>query len=221
MRRQQSKDVRNLSKQSQNEQVRVLTALLKVRLSKKRFQHSVNVARAAFTLAEKWGGTDKDRAYLAGLLHDCCKELPYPEQETLMLEGPFPVSPDEWKCKPVWHGIAAAAYMHTDLGIDDAEILSAARWHTVGHAGMTRLEEIVYMADLISAERTYRDVDRFRKLAMSDLDKAMLAALQFAIESVTRKENPLPLSTVEAYNYYLAKIAARAEQKAKNPERKK
>jgi len=209
-----------LSKQSQNEQVRVLTALLKVRLSKKRFQHSLNVARAAFMLAEKWGA-DPQRAYIAGLLHDCCKELPYPEQEALMREGPFPVSPDEWKCKPVWHGIAAASYMHTELGIDDAEILSAARWHTVGHAGMTKLEEIVYMADLISADRTYRDVERFRKMAQNDLDKAMLAAFQFAIESVTKKENPLPLSTVEAYNYYLAKLAARAEQKAKNPDRKK
>ena len=209
-----------MSKESQNEQVRVLTALLKVRLSKKRYQHSVNVARASFMLAEKWGA-DPQRAYIAGLLHDCCKELPYPDQETLMREGPFPVSPDEWKCKPVWHGIAAASYMHTELGIDDAEILSAARWHTVGHAGMTRLEEIVYMADLISADRTYRDVERFRKMAQNDLDKAMFAAFQYAIESVTKKENPLPLSTVEAYNYYLAKLAARAEQKVKNPERKK
>ena len=209
-----------MGKAGQSEQIRAFSALLKARLSKKRFVHSVNVARAAYLLAERWGA-DPDRAYLAGLLHDCCKELPFEEQEELMREGPFLVSPDEWKCKPVWHGIAAASYMHAELGIDDAEVLSAARWHTVGHANMTKLEEIVYMADLISADRTYRDVERFRKMAQSDLDKALLCAFEYAIESVMKKETPLPVSTVEAYNFYLAKIAAKPEQKTKVPEKKK
>ena len=203
-----------MGKAEQNEQVRTLTALLKVRLSKKRFTHSVNVARASHMLAERWGA-DPDKAYLAGLLHDCCKELPFPEQEKLMRSGPFPVSGTEWRCKPVWHGVAAASYMHSELGIKDAEVLSAARWHTVGHANMTRLEEIVYMADLISADRTYRDVDRLRKMAQNDLDKAMLFAFEFAIESVLKKGTPIPVSTVEAYNYYLERTAEKAEQKLK------
>lgn len=202
-----------MSKESQNEQVRAFTALLKARLSKKRFTHSVNVARAAYALAERWCA-DPEKAYLAGLLHDCCKEQPFPEQEELMRGGPFVVSDTEWLCKPVWHGIAAASYMHAELGIDDMEILSAARWHTVGHANMTRLEEIVYMADLISADRTYRDVERFRKMAQTDLEKAMLCAFEYAIESVMKKETPLPVSTVEAYNFYLAKIARRTEDKS-------
>ncbi len=203
-----------MGKAAQNDKIRTLTALLKVRLSKKRFTHSVNVARAAWELAEKWGA-DPARAYLAGLLHDCCKELPFPEQHALMMSGPFPVSDAEWYAKPVWHGIAAAAYMHEELGIDDPEVLSAARWHTVGHANMTRLEEIVYMADLISAERSYRDVDRFRKLAHTDLQRAMLEAFSWAIDSVIRKGNPLPVCTVEAYNYYLAVCAEKDRQKAK------
>ena len=193
-----------MSKASQNEEVRSITVLLKARLSKKRFTHSVHVARAAFALAERWGA-DPQKAYLAGLLHDCCKELPFPEQEELMRGGPFEVSEIEWLSKPVWHGIAAASYMHAELGIDDMDILAAARWHTVGHAGMSRLEEIVYMADLISAERTYRDVDHFRKLAHTDLDQAMLEAFQYAITSLLKKGNPMPVCTAEAYNYYLTK----------------
>ena len=213
-----------MSKASQNEEVRSITVLLKARLSKKRFTHSVNVARAAFALAERWGA-DPQKAYLAGLLHDCCKELPFPEQEELMRGGPFVVSDVEWRCKPVWHGIAAASFMHAELGISDMEILGAARWHTVGRSNMTRLEEIVYMADLISADRTYRDVDRFRKMAQNDLDKALLCAFEYAVESVLKKETPLPVSTVEAYNFYLAKIARRSEEKSegkpKTAERRK
>ena len=38
--------------------------LLKERLSKKRFQHSMNVAEECFRLAEKFGA-DKQRCYLA------------------------------------------------------------------------------------------------------------------------------------------------------------
>ena len=129
-----------------------------------------------------------------------------------MRSGPFPVSGTEWRCKPVWHGIAAASYMHTELGIEDPQVLGAARWHTVGRANMTRLEEIVYMADLISADRTYRDVERFRKMAQNDLDKAMLCAFEYAIESVLKKGTPLPVSTVEAYNYYLERVAAKAKK---------
>ena len=200
-----------MGKVDQNEQIRVYTALLKVRLSKKRFTHSVNVARTSHMLAERWGA-DPDKAYIAGLLHDCCKELPYPDQEELMRSGPFTVSDAEWHCKPVWHGVAAASFMHAELGIEDQEILSAARWHTVAHANMTKLEEIVYIADLISADRTYRDVDRFRKMAQTDLQKTMLCALEYAIDSVLRKENPIPVSTVEAYNHYLYLLS---EQKPK------
>ncbi|MBQ4345645.1 MAG: HD domain-containing protein, partial [Oscillospiraceae bacterium] len=66
------------------------TALLRARLSKKRFVHSVNVAESARELAVRWNA-DPDWAYLAGLLHDCCKELPAEEQEALMRSGSFDV----------------------------------------------------------------------------------------------------------------------------------
>ena len=69
------------------------------------------------------------------------------------------------------------------------------------------------MADLISADRTYSDVDRFRKLARNDLNKALLCAFQYAIESVIRKGTPLPISTVEAYNYYLKLVPAEGKKK--------
>ena len=47
--------------------------LLKSRLSKKRFNHSMNVAEACYDLAEKYGG-DSEKMCVAGLLHDVLKE---------------------------------------------------------------------------------------------------------------------------------------------------
>lgn len=88
-------------------------------------------------------------------------------------------------------------------GIDDEEILAGIRFHTIGCAKMTLLEKIVYLGDMISAERSYKDVDRFRKICHSDLDRAMAVALAYNIMEVCRKCGYIPHYTFEAYNYYL------------------
>ena len=67
---------------------------------------------------------------------------------------------------------------------------------------MTRLEEIVYLGDLVSADRSYKDVEKMRKLVHSDLNKAMLEAFAFSIKNVVKKSGMIPLCTVEGYNFY-------------------
>ena len=51
-----------------------IKTLLHSRLSKKRYNHSLNVAAEARKLAFRYG-VDPDRAYAAGLLHDICKKI--------------------------------------------------------------------------------------------------------------------------------------------------
>ena len=53
----------------------IYNSVLKKKLSKNRYIHSVNVANQAKELAEKYD-EDCEKAYLAGLLHDICKEMP-------------------------------------------------------------------------------------------------------------------------------------------------
>ena len=67
---------------------------------------------------------------------------------------------------------------------------------------MSRLEEIVYIADLTSAERDYKDVDKMRRYSRQSIEKAMLEALTFSIESVMKKGSLIPVNTTEAYNFY-------------------
>ena len=67
---------------------------------------------------------------------------------------------------------------------------------------MTRLEEIVYLGDLVSADRSYKDVDKMRKAVYSDLNGAMLEAFNFSIKNVVKKGGLLPVCTVEGYNFY-------------------
>ena len=58
------------------------------------------------------------------------------------------------------HGPVAAVWAEKELGITDRSILDAIRYHTTGRAGMSRLEMVVYLADLIEPGRRYPGVDR-------------------------------------------------------------
>lgn len=183
-------------------QVKDKVAFLEQRLSRKRFQHSCNVARAAKQLAQQYGA-DMEKAYFAGLMHDICKEAPYEEQKRMVLAGDFAPDAAELHTKKLWHGIAGAYFLQTEFGIDDQDVLMAVRFHTVGRAGMSLLEEIVYMADMISEERDYKGVNRMRRLAHENLQAAMQEALREAAASVLKKGGLLPIYTVQAYNSYL------------------
>ena len=174
---------------------------LKEQLSSKRYSHSVNVAEECRKLAKQYG-EDPEKAYFAGLLHDVCKEIPDAQQKELVLKSGFAVCREELETRSLWHAIAGAYFIKSDFGIVDIDIINSIRFHTVGRAGMTRLEEIVYLGDLISADRDYKDVDKMRRLAYSDLNAAMLEAFAFAVKSVVKKGGLVPLCTAEGYNFY-------------------
>lgn len=176
--------------------------LIRERLSKKRFTHSMNVAEACYDLAERFGA-DKKRCYLAGLLHDIMKEDTPERQKQMTVESGLRPDPAEVDTPALWHAVAGAAYVRDRLGITDEEILTGIRFHTIGCAKMTALEKIVYLGDMISAERSYKDVDRFRKICRGGLDKAMAVALAYNIMDICRKCGHIPHYTFEAYNYYL------------------
>ncbi|MCD7891712.1 MAG: bis(5'-nucleosyl)-tetraphosphatase (symmetrical) YqeK [Ruminococcus sp.] len=186
---------------------------LKDNLSLKRYNHSLNVASECRRLAMIYG-EDPDKAYFAGLLHDICKELPPEKQKELVLESGFSVCREELETHSLWHGIAGAYFIKSNFGIEDIDIVNAVRFHTVGRAGMSRLEEIVYLGDLISADRTYKDVDKMRKLSYSNLNKAMLEAFAFSVKSVVKKSCLIPLCTAEGYNFYMR--VCREEKKMLN-----
>lgn len=190
---------------------------LEKNLSAKRYEHSLNVAAECRKLAEKYG-EDPEKAYFAGLLHDICKELSGEEQLALVHESErdFAVCREELETRSLWHGIAGAYFIKTKFGIEDIDILNAVRFHTVGRAGMSRLEEIVYLGDLVSAERDYKDVDKMRKIVYTDIDEAMLAALVFSVKSVIKKGGVIPPCTTEAYNFYTRICSGHSKQEKRS-----
>ena len=153
-----------------------LRLIAKGRMSEYRYVHTVNVAVRAAELAKIYGENEY-RAYRAGLLHDICKEIPKPELLALIerYEPDFAERAPEWHESPaLWHSRAGALYAEHELKERDPDILNAVRYHTSGRAGMSMLEEIIYLADLTSAERDYPDVEVVRKLSERDIGEAML-----------------------------------------------
>ena len=188
---------------------------LKANLSAKRYNHSLNVAAECKKLALKYN-EDPDKAYFAGLVHDICKELPDSELKKLVDECSFTVCREELETRSLWHAIAGASFIKQEFGVEDIDILNSVRFHTVGRAGMSRLEEIVYLGDLISADRDYKDVERMRKLSYMSLNEAMLEAFSYSIKSVVKKGGLVPICTAEGYNFY---SRLHREERSSNPKR--
>lgn len=169
--------------------------ILDEKLNERRRFHSECVSEAAGELAEFYGASI-EKARLAGLLHDVMKNAPVNEQLEY-LQGATRL---ELMNKKVWHQITGEAFLRENGIIDDDEILGAVRWHTTGRAGMTLLEKIIYVADFISADRDYKDVEVVRRLAYISLEHAILYTTRYTIDKLAAGDMLLHPATVECYN---------------------
>ncbi len=167
--------------------------MAKSTLSAKRYQHTVNVKKMAVKLAKKYGA-DPEKAALAAYLHDLAKEKPKEELLQIMRENAIMANNAEQRPAPVWHGVCAAILAKTRWGVDDPEILDAVVCHTTGRPGMTKLDKILFLADMTSAERNWPGVEKLRQLEMQDLDAGMREGLRQTIEFVDasgKKADPM------------------------------
>ena len=185
--------------------------LVKGRLSEKRYQHTLNVKKMAVKLARRYG-VQEEKAALAALLHDAAKEIPKEEMKALMAQYPQYAEGGESRPVPVWHGVCAAILARTEWGVTDEAVLSAIACHTAGKPGMTKLDKVVYLADMTSKERDWPGVNKLRKLEMKDLDAAMLAALKQTNDFVLSQDKPLDPMSKAAYDDILAQVEARSRK---------
>ena len=155
-------------------------------LSPKRFQHTMNVKKLAVRMAQHYG-VDTEKAALAAILHDSAKELPRTELLQIMQDNAIIKKGTQNRPEPVWHGICAAILAKTQWNVRDEEILSAIACHTTGKENMSKLDKILFLADMTSAERDYPGVEELRSLEMRNLDKAMIQALKMTISFVEQK----------------------------------
>src|SRR5690554_4897548 len=120
--------------------------LIKARLSKERFDHSLGVAQIAWDLA-LINGVDENKAYLTGILHDYAKELTNSDLIDIGKRYSLILDEAELLEPQLLHGPVGSVLIQRELGINDKEILNAVRYHTTGCNEMTKLAQIIYIAD--------------------------------------------------------------------------
>lgn len=141
-------------------------------LKRKRLLHTLNVAILAVKYAVLHN-VNPDKALIAGVLHDCAKELSKEMQSKMSMEYGGPM----FDVDKLWHGPAGAKYAQEELGISDKEILDAIMYHTTARSGMTDLDKIIYLADKLEPARTYADLDPIRQATERDLNEGMILCM--------------------------------------------
>ena len=169
-----------------------------------RFIHSLNVAKSAVELAERFGADEK-KAYTAGLLHDVLKDKSPEELLEFLDENGVALTDVERSNHKLYHAIAGAVYVEKVLGVTDKDIINAIRYHTTGRKSMSLLEKVIYIADFISDDRNYDGVERMREKAKISLEKAMEEGLQFSITELSERLLPIHPDSIDAYNEIVMK----------------
>lgn len=174
-------------------------------IDERRLNHSINVSRYAAKLAKHYGG-DIEKAELAGLVHDCAKNLSL--DQALKLGKKYNFEPDTiTRINPVLLHAPIGAFLAKELfDIQDTEILDAITWHTTGRENMSLLDKIICLADLIEEGRSYKGVEKIRELAFIDINRALLLGMEMSIKYVLEKGILLHPKTIEARNALLLEI---------------
>ncbi|MBB6636166.1 bis(5'-nucleosyl)-tetraphosphatase (symmetrical) YqeK [Cohnella thailandensis] len=173
-------------------------------MPEKRWRHVQGVVDTAVELAERFGG-DKDKAWLAALLHDYTKAWATDRMEKLIREEDLPKELLEHD-KELWHAHVGAWVVRREHGIDDEEVLDAIRYHTSGRERMTLLDKIVCLADYIEPGRDFPGVNRIRELAQNNLEEALLAGFDGTIKLLVDQGKRIFPLTVLARNDLLLTI---------------
>lgn len=176
--------------------------LVKEKLPKKRYKHSLRVAETAVKLAEIYDG-DKDKAELAGVLHDYCK---YDDLSTMyQVVRQYELETDLLSYGgEILHGPVCSAIMENDFDVKDEEVLLAIKYHTTGRQQMTKTEKLVFIADYIEPGRKTPGVEEIRDMAYNQgsLDKTIYEISKRTVLFLIQKDITVYGATIACLNYY-------------------
>lgn len=174
--------------------------ILRKRIGRRRFLHSIGTMHVAVALAHRCG-EDLERAAAAGLYHDCGRLKTLEEVAEEMRKRRIEV-PAEFRDYPkLWHSILSAGMAKVDFGIEDEGVLRAIRIHSTGDGGMTRLDRILFIADYTEPTRRFDGLNELREWVHRDLDEAFNRVIEMKlghIKGLGRPLHPMSARAIEA-----------------------
>ncbi len=175
---------------------------LKKKLSNHRYRHTMGVAYTCACLAMSYQA-DVNQAYLAGLLHDCAKHYEDSSMLEKCIDNNIDITEFEKEHAYLLHAKLGAYYCHEKYNINDIDIINAVRYHTTGHADMTLLEKIVFVADYIEPGRDKAaNLDEIRMISFKDIDMAVYMIARDTLIYLNDAGRDIDTTTNETYEFY-------------------
>lgn len=187
---------------------------LKQNLSHRRYEHSLNVSMTAERLAKLYG-CDIYKAKLAGMVHDCAREMDKEILIRYIKEEGIAADDITLSVRELLHGPAAVHICRSIFDIQDEDVLNAVRYHTTGKENMSILEKIIYISDFIEPRRNFEGVEELRRLAEKNIDKTLLKALDLSIEYVISRKGLIHTDTVLSRNFVLRGLLNKSRDDSK------
>ena len=166
----------------------------------KRLAHIKGCEEEAARLANRWGA-DEERMRKAAILHDCTKYFSVQEHLDICDKYGVELCRLERDTDKLLHAKSGAALAKYVFGMDDG-IFNAILYHTTARAGMSLEEKILYVADYMEPCRAFPEVGELRRLAYTDLDRAVGMGTSLAVQEMLQRDKELHHDTREAYECY-------------------
>lgn len=163
-------------------------------MNEKRAAHTLRVAFMAAENCRRFGIHEKKALTAAGL-HDAAKNLKLTDKH---LKG---FVPPEGVPESVMHQYSGAYLAEHVFGVTDEDILNAISYHTSGRPGMSDLEKLIFLCDMLEEGRDFDGVDGLRKVFARDIDECLELALRQELDYLSAEGKYIYPLTQEAYNY--------------------
>jgi len=174
------------------------------RMPLKRYEHVIRVVETAKKLAIKHN-IQVENAVQAALFHDIAK---YMDKDVLL--SILTLENDDLRLQnfhhELWHGPVGAIIARDEFNVTNTDVLNAIRYHTTGRAGMSILEKLIYVSDMIEPGRDFPSVSELRGIAEENLDKAMEACIYQSVQFLVSKKVPVFPDSIDCYNEHLTLI---------------
>ncbi len=173
------------------------------RLSKGRYEHVLRVSEIAKLLAIKYE-VSVEQAEQAALFHDIAKCMDKDNLRDSLVLGDADSRLISFHHE-LWHATVGAMIAHDEFGIKDEDVLNAIRFHTTGRSDMSKLEKLIYVADMIEPGRSFPGVENLRQQAEVSLDTAMEACIYQSVQFLVKKRVPVFPDSIDCYNEYMTR----------------
>jgi nicotinate-nucleotide adenylyltransferase len=169
-------------------------------IGRKKFSHSLRVMETAVKLALVYNVPVK-KASLAAILHDCgrlkdCTNLDkHFKRKNIILDYDTKINTN------LHHAVLGRYIAYDRFCITDIDILNAVRYHTTGRVEMSTLEKIIYLSDAIESKREYEGVMEIRKIAVKDIDEAMIMSIVNTCMYLRSNKTDIHKNTIECLEW--------------------